>query len=146
MCRDRGGARAQARAASRTGARRNSLRGFRLLWGPCEPQVGRACRRPASAHRDKGAEPPSLPGSYATAITANDMNDRVDQAPAKGWWQRLTGGLKRTSSAINTAIADVVTKRKLDRAMIEEIEDLLIRADLGVDVAARIADSIGAGR
>jgi fused signal recognition particle receptor len=74
------------------------------------------------------------------------MNDRVEQAPAKSWWQRLTGGLKRTSSAINTAIADLVTKRKLDSAMIEEIEDLLIRADLGVDVAARIAGAVGQGR
>jgi fused signal recognition particle receptor len=74
------------------------------------------------------------------------MNDRVDLTPAKSWWQRLTGGLKRTSSTINTAIADLVTKRKLDSAMIEEIEDLLIRADLGVDVAARIAGAVGEGR
>ena len=44
---------------------------------------------------------------------------------------RLAGGLKRTSSSLGTALADLVTKRPLDPAMLDEIEDALIRADLG---------------
>ena len=43
-------------------------------------------------------------------------------------------------------MADLVTKRKLDRAMLDDIEDVLLRADLGTEVAARIADAVGAGR
>ena len=74
------------------------------------------------------------------------MNDSGDQPRAKSWWQRLAGGLKRTSSSIGTAITGLVSKRKLDLAMIEEIEDVLIRADLGVDVALRIAAAVGEGR
>ena len=74
------------------------------------------------------------------------MNDSGDQPRAKTWWQRLAGGLKRTSSSIGTAITGLVSKRKLDLAMIEEIEDVLIRADLGVDVALRIAAAVGEGR
>jgi fused signal recognition particle receptor len=70
------------------------------------------------------------------------MND----TPKQGWFARLTGGLKRTSTSIGTAISDLVSKRKLDGATIEELEELLIRADLGVDVAARIAAAIGEGR
>ncbi len=62
------------------------------------------------------------------------------------WWQRLSGGLKRTSSAIGTAISDLVTRGPLTPERIEEIEEALIRADLGVDVAARIADIMGEGR
>ena len=63
------------------------------------------------------------------------MNDSTQDAP-KGWWQRLTGGLKRTSASLGTALSDLVSKRKLDAAMIEEIEEALIRADLGVTTAA----------
>ena len=70
------------------------------------------------------------------------MND----TPKQSWWQRLSGGLKRTSSSIGTAIADLVSKRKLDAATVEELEELLIRADLGVDVASRIAAAVGEGR
>ena len=73
------------------------------------------------------------------------MNDTTD-APKLSWWRRLSSGLKRTSSSIGSAVADLVTKRKLDSAMLEEIEDVLLRADLGTDVAARIAEAVGAGR
>jgi fused signal recognition particle receptor len=72
------------------------------------------------------------------------MNDST-QEPASGWWRRLTGGLKRTSSALGTAITDLVTKGPLDPAMIEEIEDALVRADLGLEAAARVADVISQG-
>jgi fused signal recognition particle receptor len=65
---------------------------------------------------------------------------------SKSWWQRLSGGLKRTSASLGGAIADLVTKRKLDGAMLEEIEDAMIRADLGVDVAARVAAKLSEGR
>jgi len=74
------------------------------------------------------------------------MSDTTSEAPKLSWWRRLSGGLKRTSTSLSTAVADLVTKRKLDRAMVEEIEDVLLRADLGTDVAARIADAVGAGR
>jgi len=68
-----------------------------------------------------------------------------DSAKAN-WWQRLTGGLKRTSSAVGGAISDLLTKRKLDAATIVEIEDVLIRADLGLDTAGRIAAALGESR
>jgi fused signal recognition particle receptor len=72
------------------------------------------------------------------------MNDQP--AEEKSWWQRLSGGLKRTSASIGGAVADLVVRRKLDQAMLDEIEDVLIRADLGVDTAARIAAAVGEGR
>src|SRR4051812_26438464 len=81
-----------------------------------------------------------------TAITAPAMNDTPKEAPKKSWFARLTGGLKRTSATIGGAISDLVSRRKLDAATIEELEELLIRADLGVDVSARIAAAIGKGR
>ena len=58
------------------------------------------------------------------------------------WWQRLSAGLKRTSSSIGGAIGDLVSKRKLDQAMIEDLEEVLIRADLGLATAERITDAI----
>ncbi len=74
------------------------------------------------------------------------MSDTTSEAPKLSWWRRLSGGLKRTSSSLGIAVADLVTKRKLDRAMLEDIEDVLLRADLGTEVAARIAEAVGAGR
>jgi fused signal recognition particle receptor len=75
------------------------------------------------------------------------MNDSTQaRSGAKSWWQRLTGGLQRTSSSLGSAISDLITRGPLAPERIMEIEDTLIRADLGVDFAARIAMTIGEGR
>jgi len=80
------------------------------------------------------------------------MNDSSNERAApeaegkRSWWQRLRQGLARSSSSITGAITDLVTKRKLDAAMVEELEEVLIRADLGVAAAARIAAAVGTGR
>jgi fused signal recognition particle receptor len=74
------------------------------------------------------------------------MNDTTPEKTRLSWWRRLSSGLKRTSNSLGSAVADLVTKRKLDRAMLEDIEDVLLRADLGTEVAARIAAAVGVGR
>src|SRR3979409_2737742 len=74
------------------------------------------------------------------------MNETTDGKNKMSRWRGLSSGLKRTSSSLGTAVADLVTKRKLARAMLDEIEDVLLRADLGTEVAGRIADAVGAGR
>ena len=74
------------------------------------------------------------------------MTNAPQDTPKQSWWKRLSAGLKRTSSSLGGAVADLVTKRKLDRAMLEDIEDVLLRADLGTEVAGRIAAAVGEGR
>ena len=66
--------------------------------------------------------------------------------PKRPWWQRLRAGLSRSSSAISQGIVDIFTKKKLDGAMLEELEDILIRADLGLANAQRISKAVGKGR
>jgi fused signal recognition particle receptor len=62
------------------------------------------------------------------------------------WWSRLRDGLSRSSGSIGEGLAAILTKRKLDTSMLDDLEDVLIRADLGVATAARIAKAIGDGR
>ncbi|WP_425105647.1 signal recognition particle-docking protein FtsY [Ancylobacter sp.] len=75
----------------------------------------------------------------------NDMNDETTKA-RPGFWKRLTQGLTRTATGLSTGITDLFTKRKLDADTLEDLEDVLIRADLGMDTAARIAAAVGKGR
>src|ERR1700747_1457825 len=72
------------------------------------------------------------------------MNDQSTEK--QSWGQRLSGGLKRPSASIGGAVTDLVAKRRLDQAMLDEIEEVLIRADLGVEIAGRIAAAVGEGR
>lgn len=66
--------------------------------------------------------------------------------PRLSWWQKLKQGLSRSSGAIGTGITDLFTKRKLDADTLEDLEDILVQADLGVDVSGRIVEAVGKGR
>jgi len=66
--------------------------------------------------------------------------------PRLSWWQKLKQGLARSSSSIGQGITDLFTKKKLDSGTLEEFEDVLIRADLGLTVATRIVEAVGKGR
>jgi fused signal recognition particle receptor len=70
----------------------------------------------------------------------------VEAAPKLSWWQRLKGGLARSSTSIGQGITDLFTKKKLDAETLEDFEDVLIRADLGLAVSGRIVQAIGKGR
>ncbi|MGO9673165.1 MAG: signal recognition particle-docking protein FtsY [Methylocella sp.] len=92
------------------------------------------------AEKPEVQEPaPSEPAAAPPAEPA------ADAAP-KGWWSRLRQGLARSSESIGSGLAAIFTKRKLDGAMLDDLEDVLIRADLGVATAARISGIVGKGR
>ncbi len=71
----------------------------------------------------------------------------MDETTQKtSWWKRLSGGLKRTSSSLGAAITGLVSKRRLDASTLEELENELIRADFGIDVADRIVETLRSSR
>jgi fused signal recognition particle receptor len=69
-----------------------------------------------------------------------------DSTQTDGWWKRLSGGLGRTSSSLGSSITALVSNRRLDPATLDALEDELVRADFGQDLAARIVAKFGEGR
>ena len=55
------------------------------------------------------------------------------------------GRAGRTSTKITDSITGIFTKRKLDRALLDELEEALIAADLGPATAARLIAGAGQG-
>ena len=62
------------------------------------------------------------------------------------WFQRLSRGLSRSSGALGEGISSIFTKRKLDDETLEDLEDILIQADLGVETAMTITERLAEGR
>ncbi|MGI9502780.1 MAG: signal recognition particle-docking protein FtsY [Geminicoccaceae bacterium] len=60
----------------------------------------------------------------------------------QGWFQRLKSGLSRSSANLQSNIASVFTGRKLDAASLEELEEALISADMGVETAMALAEGL----
>jgi fused signal recognition particle receptor len=96
---------------------------------------------------DEAAAPTPQP-AVALAPTAAPPPKAEPTAPAPklSWWQKLKSGLSRTSSSLTEGITSIFTKRKLDAETLEELEDTLIQADLGLDMAGRITAALKKGR
>lgn len=63
-----------------------------------------------------------------------------------GFFSRLAAGLKRSSSKIGESVSAIFTKRKLDQEALDELEDLLIAADLGASAAMKVTAKLARDR
>ena len=74
------------------------------------------------------------------------MNNKEQKNIKNGWLSRLKEGLGRSSSVLSNNINNLFTKRKLDAAAIESLEEILITSDLGVTTSARLTQLISSSR
>lgn len=72
------------------------------------------------------------------------MSEKPEQK--KGWFQRLTSGLARSSQQMTEQVTGAFTKKPLDQEQLDQLEEMLIEADLGPQIAARITDAFGKAR
>jgi len=66
--------------------------------------------------------------------------------PKKGWFQRLADGLTRSTRQMTEQVVAAIVKRPLDQAMLDDLEEMLIEADLGPAAAGRVAEAFGKAR
>ena len=104
-----------------------------------EPPGGRA-----PGTREKGT--PNEPDLPEPVTEPEKPKDHKPPAPRRGWFTQLRSGLARTSSALSDNLTSVLSRRKLDAETLDELEDALIKADLGVAMAARIRSSLASTR
>ena len=139
-------------------------RGFWQFWKRApEPEAPReaAAPDPAPAPAPKLAPPappaaipepvrPAAPAPVARTPVAVVRPDPVPPAAAEsapdGWFGRLRRGLGRSSNRLGDSVAGLFTKAKLDATSLQDLEDILIEADLGVDTAMAITDRLSEGR
>lgn len=87
----------------------------------------------------------TAPSATAADVLRPELLDELLAAPtqpapaeADGWFGRMKAGLAKSSSRLTQGLGDLFTKRKLDDEALEDLEDLLITADLGVNTAAKV--------
>lgn len=64
-------------------------------------------------------------------------------AESQSWLSRLKAGLSRSTTKISEGLTGLVTKRRLDNTVLEELEETLIAADLGPVTASKIVSAFG---
>ena len=100
------------------------------------PPVAPAPEPPAPAG---AGEPPG--GRLAAAIVERAAGQQAEQR--RGLLAGLRSGLARTREVLNADIAELVTGRKeIDADLLEELEMLLVAADVGVPATTRIIEDL----
>ena len=99
----------------------------------------------AATAAEPSAISPALPKGFSSASERQEPATAAPQVKLT-WFQRLRAGLARTSSQLTTQISALFTKRKLDEDTLDELEDLLIQSDLGVETAMRITGALSSER
>ncbi len=106
-----------------------------------------AAKKPAKARVPRKPAPEkTAPVEEIVEAIAPEPEAEPEPVKKKGWFSRLRDGLSKTSSKLTENITAIFTKRKLDSGMLQELEDALIQADLGVDMAMRITEEVARGR
>ena len=84
--------------------------------------------------------PPPAPEPLPEAPPA-EIPPPSAEAPAKaGWFARLKAGLSRSTAKLTESVVSLLHKRRLDEEALEELEETLITADLGVAASRRIVE------
>ena len=90
--------------------------------------------------------PAPMPHEVPSQIPAQSGDGAETAEAPTGWFQKLKAGLGKTSAKLSDGISGLFTKRKLDAATLEDLEDLLIQSDIGLPTAGRITAAISKGR
>ncbi len=104
----------------------------------------------ALAGNDEQQGQPDLSGTPATGtaqpVIDDDVSGQQENERRQSWFLRLRKGLSRSSSALGENITSVFTKKRLDEDTLQDLEDILIQADLGVETAMNVTDALASQR
>jgi fused signal recognition particle receptor len=110
--------------------------GRRSFWGFGRKRAAGADEQPEAQEAD------AAPARAAEGEQAEE----AQTGGRKGWFSRLKEGLSRSSNKLGDSVSSLFTKKKLDASSLQDLEDILIEADLGVDTAMAITDRLSQGR
>lgn len=87
----------------------------------------------------------SIPAPQHTPLAdAQEAEELRDHTADDGWLSRLVSGLSKSTHKLTHGISDLLTKRRLDKDTLQDLEDVLITADLGPATASRIVAELAA--
>ena len=114
---------------------------------PAAPVAPPPAPAPAPVALAPAPEPEPVP-ELPPAPTPAPAAAAAEEAPPtkKGWFAKLKEGLSKSSSKLTDGITSIFTKRKLDDEALEELEELLITADLGPATAAKVTAELARTR
>ena len=107
---------------------------------PVEPAVA------ATEPELPAAPPPIEAAPEPEPVPVEVVAEKEPEVEKKGWLSRLREGLSKSTRKVAESITSLFTKKKLDQQTLDDLEDVLIQADLGVTVARRLVAKLSKER
>ena len=101
--------------------------------------TGAAADAPVSTSQTPG----SIVNEEAEAIQEAATPEQVEEKPKTGFFSRLKSGLQKTRSSLKGKLGGLfLASRKIDEELLEELEEMLISSDLGVQTSMEIIENV----
>jgi fused signal recognition particle receptor len=84
--------------------------------------------------------PPKNEDSNKSKVS--NINNEKDVLNENGFFKRITKGLSKSTSLMSEQMSSLFNKRKLDSAALNDLEDILIQADLGLEASEKVISSL----
>lgn len=84
--------------------------------------------------------PPKNEDSNKSKVS--NINNEKDVLNENGFFKRITAGLSKSTSLMSEQMSSLFNKRKLDSAALNDLEDILIQADLGLEASEKVISSL----
>ena len=72
--------------------------------------------------------------------------EALEETKKPGFFSKLSSGLAKSSNKFGDSLTGLFTRRKLDEEALEDLEDLLLTADMGGQVAAKVTTNLAKTR
>ena len=85
-----------------------------------------------------------LPPKNESSDKSKDSNidNEKNVLNENGFFKRITAGLSKSTSLMTEQMSSLFNKRKLDNAALNDLEDILIQADLGLEASEKVISSL----
>ncbi len=113
---------------------------------PVEPAVAAEPELPAAPPPIEPAREPVEAAPEPEPLPVEVVAEKEPEVEKKGWLSRLREGLSKSTRKVAESITSLFTKKKLDQQTLDDLEDVLIQADLGVTVAGRLVAKLSKER
>ena len=90
--------------------------------------------------------PTPVSGIDTVSAVDDEDNPDIDHSSEGGWLSRMAKGLGKSTNKFSRGLTDIITKSKLDQDTLDELEDVLISADLGPKTAAKVIEEFSKDR
>lgn len=111
--------------------------------GVKKKKLNKKNKQPVKLTNNSDAQKKLLPKNESSDKSKDsNIDNEKNVLNENGFFKRITAGLSKSTSLMTEQMSSLFNKRKLDNAALNDLEDILIQADLGLEASEKVISSL----